>query len=208
MASQTTEQKPDNPDEKEANSEGEAPANLQDAQNKPAKKTELAILNFVLKYLKLVGGALLIWFMGWLGLSYVWIVCGFFVYVLWRMNQEERKSRRDAFRETVEKEQQVVEARMEDLPSWVSFRLLKIFVLHYAFSQMYQFKLSLRFSEWKIIISLFTSLIYQIVSVVIVTNSSGNDQTRFLLYISSQSVHVILAACKLLEHFFFFWLVI
>jgi len=120
MATQTTEQKPDNPSENQAYPEGEATVAPQDEQKKPAKKTELAILNFVLKYLKLVGGALLIWFMGWLGLSYVWVVCGFFVYVLWRMNQDERKSRRDAFREATEKEQQVVEARMEDLPSWVS----------------------------------------------------------------------------------------
>lgn len=120
MATKPTEQKPVTPSENPANpKEGEAIAAPQDEQKKPAKKTELAILNFVLKYLKLVGGALLIWFMGWLGLSYVWIVTGFFIYVLWRMNQDERKSRRDAFREATEKEQQVVEARMEDLPSWV-----------------------------------------------------------------------------------------
>ncbi|CAH3120834.1 unnamed protein product [Porites lobata] len=122
MATKPTEQKPVTPSENPANpKEGEATAAPQDEQKKPAKKTELAILNFVLKYLKLVGGALLIWFMGWLGLSYVWIVTGFFIYVLWRMNQDERKSRRDAFREATEKEQQVVEARMEDLPSWVFF---------------------------------------------------------------------------------------
>lgn len=120
MATKSTEQKPVTPSENPANpKEGEATAAPQDEQKKPAKKTELAILNFVLKYLKLVGGALLIWFMGWLGLSYVWIIAGFFIYVLWRMNQDERKSRRDAFREATEKEQQVVEARMEDLPSWV-----------------------------------------------------------------------------------------
>ena len=83
-------------------------------------------MNFVLKYLKLVGGALLIWFMGWFGLSYVWIITGFFIYVLWRMNQDERKSRRDAFREATEKEQQVVEARMEDLPSWVRLARLHV----------------------------------------------------------------------------------
>ena len=120
MATKPTEQKPVTPSENPANpKEGEATAAPQDEQKKPAKKTELAILNFVLKYLKLVGGALLIWFMGWLGLSYVWIIAGFFIYVLWRMNQDEKKSRRDAFREATEKEQQVVEARMEDLPSWV-----------------------------------------------------------------------------------------
>lgn len=120
MATKPTEHKPVTPSENPANpKEGEVTAALQDEQKKPAKKTELAILNFVVKYLKLVGGALLIWFMGWLGLSYVWIIAGFFIYVLWRMNQDERKSRRDAFREATEKEQQVVEARMEDLPSWV-----------------------------------------------------------------------------------------
>lgn len=119
MATPTEEQKIDNLPEKQAKPGEEAAASPQDEQKKTAKKTELAILNFVIKYLKLVGGALLIWFMGWLGLSYVWIICGFFVYVLWRMNQDERKTRREAFREAAEHEHEVVEARMEDLPSWV-----------------------------------------------------------------------------------------
>lgn len=119
MATPSAEQKADNPAEKQAKPGEGATAPPQDEQKKTAKKTELAILNFVIKYLKLVGGALLIWFMGWLGLSYVWLICGFFIYVLWRMNQDERKTRRDAFREAAEHENQVVEARMEDLPSWV-----------------------------------------------------------------------------------------
>lgn len=127
MATKPKEQKPVTPSENPANpEEGEATAAPQDEQKKPAKKTELAILNFVLKYLKLVGGALLIWFMGWFGLSYVWIIAGFFIYILWRMNQDERKSRRDAFREATEKEQQEVEARMEDLPSWVRLARLHV----------------------------------------------------------------------------------
>lgn len=116
MATPTAEQKTA---EEQAEPGEEAKSPPQDEQKKTAKKTELAILNFVIKYLKLVGGALLIWFMGWLGLSYVWLICGFFIYVLWRMNQDERKTRRDAFREAAEHENQVVEARMEDLPSWV-----------------------------------------------------------------------------------------
>ena len=119
MATPTAEQNQDNSAEKQAKIGEEATAPPQDEQKKTAKKTELAILNFVIKYLKLVGSALLIWFMGWLGLSYVWLICGFFIYVLWRMNQDERKSRRDAFREATEREHEVVEARMEDLPSWV-----------------------------------------------------------------------------------------
>lgn len=121
MATPIEEQKQDNPAEKQAKpgEETTTTAPPQDEQKKTAKKTELAILNFVIKYLRLVGGALLIWFMGWLGLSYVWLICGFFVYVLWRMNQDERKTRREAFREATEREHEVVEARMEDLPSWV-----------------------------------------------------------------------------------------
>ncbi|XP_074624645.1 extended synaptotagmin-2-like isoform X1 [Acropora palmata] len=122
MASAANEkQGSDEPSEKQTTSETETTVVAENEAKKPAKKTELAILKFVLKYLKLVGGALLIWFMGWLGLSYVWIICGLFIYVLWRLNADERKTRRDAFREATEKEQEVVEARMEDLPSWVFF---------------------------------------------------------------------------------------
>ena len=128
MATPTEEQKLDNPTENQGKPGEEAAttAPLQDEQKKTTKKTELAILNFVIKYLRLVGGALLIWFMGWLGLSYVWLICGFFVYVVWRMNQDERKTRRDAFREATEREHEVVEARMEDLPSWVRKSRIRI----------------------------------------------------------------------------------
>ncbi|XP_015764424.1 PREDICTED: extended synaptotagmin-2-A-like [Acropora digitifera] len=122
MASAANEkQGSDDPSEKQTTNETETTVVAENEAKKPAKKTELAILKFVLKYLKLVGGALLIWFMGWLGLSYVWIICGLFIYVLWRLNADERKTRRDAFREAAEKEEEVVEARMEDLPSWVFF---------------------------------------------------------------------------------------
>ena len=129
MASPTENQKSDDPGPKQAPPETEAAAVVQDEAKKPVKKTELAILNFVVKYLKLVGAALLIWFMGWLGLSYVWIVCGLFIYVLWRLNADERKTRRDAFREATEKEQEVIEARMEDLPSWVRYFASQIKIL-------------------------------------------------------------------------------
>lgn len=121
MATPSAEQKADNSAENKVKPSDETTTPSPTEQKPAAKKTELAILNFVIKYLKLVGGALLIWFMGWLGLSYVWLICGFFVYVLWRMNQDERKTRRDAFREAVEREHEVVEARMEDLPSWVRY---------------------------------------------------------------------------------------
>ena len=65
MATPTEE--PDNPSEKQAKlgEEEATTAPPQGEQKKTAKKTELAILNFVIKYLRLVGGALLIWFMGW-----------------------------------------------------------------------------------------------------------------------------------------------
>lgn len=127
MASAPTEkQGSDDPSEKQTTSVTETTVVAENEAKKPVKKTELAILNFVLKYLRLVGGALLIWFMGWIGLSYVWIICGLFIFVLWRLNADERKTRRDAFREAAEKEQEVVEARMEDLPSWVRFLVSEI----------------------------------------------------------------------------------
>lgn len=100
---------------------------------KTAKGKEMAIVAFLLKYLKFVGIALVVWTMGWLGCSYVWVVSGLFVYVLWRMNQDEKKKRRDAFKATLEHEQESVEARMEDLPSWVRNQLL--IQLHITYDQ-------------------------------------------------------------------------
>lgn len=99
----------------------EAAPPTKDIAKKPAKGKEMAIVNFLLKYIKFVGIAMAVWMMGWLGFSYVWVVCGLFVYVLWRMNQDEKKKKREAFKETAEREIEAVEARMEDLPSWVRY---------------------------------------------------------------------------------------
>ena len=88
------------------------------------KPLNLAILNFVLKYVKFVGAALVIWFMGWMGFSYLWVACAMFVGVLWKLNKEERRKKMAGFKEATENEKEAIEARMEDLPSWV--RRLKL----------------------------------------------------------------------------------
>ena len=110
-----------------------APAPVENAAKKPGKAKEMALVNFLLKYIKFVGIALAVWMMGWLGFSYVWVVSGLFVYVLWRMNQDEKKKRREAFKEAADHEVEAVEARMEDLPSWVRAKFVAV-VLYFIYS--------------------------------------------------------------------------
>lgn len=83
------------------------------------KPLDLAILKFVMKYVKFVGAALLIWFMGWMGFSYVWVAIALFLGVLWKMNKEDKKKKMAGFKKATENEQEAIIARMEDLPSWV-----------------------------------------------------------------------------------------
>ena len=88
-------------------------------QNEKQKPLDLAILNFAMKYVKFVGAALVIWFMGWMGFSYIWVAIALFLGVLWKMNKEEKSKRLAGFKEATKNEQEAILARMEDLPSWV-----------------------------------------------------------------------------------------
>ncbi|EDO32931.1 predicted protein [Nematostella vectensis] len=87
---------------------------------KKAKPTEIPIVTFVLKYLKFVGVALGIWFMGWMGLSYVWVLCGLLVFTMWKLNQEDKSKRRAKLQEVMKTDSEIV-AKMDDLPAWVFF---------------------------------------------------------------------------------------
>ena len=115
---------PDNAEQKELS---QSPASLVDAKNHtagPGKKEgsaiDVGVVKFAIKYLKFVGVALGIWFMGWLGLSYVWVLCGLVIYVVWKLNKEEREKKKTGLKESAEMAADgAVPPRMEDLPSWV-----------------------------------------------------------------------------------------
>lgn len=91
------------------------------SEKKPGPTINVGVVKFAVKYLKFVGVALGIWFMGWLGLSYVWVLCGLMIFMIWRLNKDEKKKKRSSLQEAADNEDGAVSAKMEDLPAWVSF---------------------------------------------------------------------------------------
>lgn len=91
------------------------------SEKKPGPAINVGVVKFAVKYLKFVGVALGIWFMGWLGLSYVWVLCGLMIFMIWRLNKDEKKKKRSSLQEAADNEDGAVSAKMEDLPAWVSF---------------------------------------------------------------------------------------
>lgn len=94
-------------------------------QQKPGPGLNVEVVKFAIKYLKFVGVALGIWFVGWLGLSYVWVLCGLLIFMIWKLNKDERKKKRAILEESAKLAADgAVVPRMEDLPAWV--RSIKI----------------------------------------------------------------------------------
>lgn len=96
------------------------------SEKKEGTAINVGVVKFAIKYLKFVGVALGIWFMGWLGLSYVWVLCGLLIYVTWKLNKEEREKKKNVLKESAEMSADgAVPPRMEDLPSWVRLIMTK-----------------------------------------------------------------------------------
>lgn len=91
----------------------------------PALNVE--VVKFAVKYFKFVGVALGIWFVGWLGLSYVWVLCGLVIFIIWKLNKEERQKKRAILQESAKLAAEgAIVPRMEDLPSWVRSATVKV----------------------------------------------------------------------------------
>lgn len=78
------------------------------------QKVKVAIIHNA----KLVGAALAIWTIGWLGMHYLWVLMGLLIFAIWNMNKKEKENRMQSLLEITRDEQKVL-ARRRDLPSWV-----------------------------------------------------------------------------------------
>lgn len=82
------------------------------------------LLNVVTRYFKLAGAVFSVWLFGYRGFSVSWLLLLLVVYVWKERNNKAKKHRTAIAQEIAKDEKSVILARVEDLPSWVSFTLL------------------------------------------------------------------------------------
>lgn len=83
-------------------------------------RDEMVVVKVAIGFLKYAGIAFLIWLVGWLGFRYMWIVMAIVIYTIWKKNQEKKNEKKGIVREVAEHEETALEARLDELPSWVS----------------------------------------------------------------------------------------
>lgn len=102
-----------------------APAEETEKPASPKRKTALddtLLLNVVTEYFKLAGLALVVWFVGYFAFSPSWLLLGLVVYVWKEKHTREKKLKIEINQRTARDEKNEILARVEDLPSWVSWR--------------------------------------------------------------------------------------
>lgn len=122
--------------------DGETPA--PGPQKKGGSPLNVSVVKFAIKYMKFVGVALGIWFMGWLGLSYVWVLCGLLIFMIWKLNKEKKDKKRVILQEAAEMAADgAISPRMEDLPAWVRSSFFPNFLVQTDLNMLsYQYKKS------------------------------------------------------------------
>lgn len=89
------------------------------AESKPPKPCEMVILGIVLSFLRYLGAASLVWFVGRIGFSYLWVLVGSLVFVFWAKRKEKKSARKATSCALAANEEKAIEARVSDIPTWV-----------------------------------------------------------------------------------------
>lgn len=92
----------------------------------PKGRDEMNVVKVIIGFLKYAAIAFLIWLFGWFGFRYMWIVIGTVIYTIWSKNQEKKNERKGIIREVAQNEEMTLEARLDELPSWVRFSFILI----------------------------------------------------------------------------------
>ncbi|KAK3105614.1 hypothetical protein FSP39_001841 [Pinctada imbricata] len=91
------------------------------SDKRKARIDETLIQHVVVKYIKLAGLSLAVWFAGYFKFSPSWLLIGLVAFV-WKDRQNKRKALQIKIQqETALNEKEAILARVEDLPSWVQF---------------------------------------------------------------------------------------
>ena len=89
-----------------------------------AVKEETLVLNLVKHYFKCAGAVVAIWGFGYWQFSPAWLLLGLVAYVWKEKKNKENQKKIEISQQAARNEQAAILARVEDLPSWVSFLLI------------------------------------------------------------------------------------
>jgi len=97
---------------------------MSDDKKEVAKKTagdDSLLLPWILQYFKYAGAVLSIWLFGYTRFSPSWLLLGLVVFI-WKERTTKRKHLKIQIQQQIAlNEQGTILARVEDLPSWVSY---------------------------------------------------------------------------------------
>ncbi len=91
-----------------------------------AKKTQnqgLDYLAYLISYFKTCGFVLPIWLIGYLTWSPLWVMVGLFAYMMGEEYRKVKQAKLDFAKKAVLNEKEAILARVDELPSWVSFHV-------------------------------------------------------------------------------------
>ena len=91
----------------------------QEGANAKSLTEQLTVLKIGIPLAKYLGVALLIWVLGRFGFSYQWILLATLAVVFWMRNREKKNKKKSIGKAINNDEEKAVEARVEDMPSWV-----------------------------------------------------------------------------------------
>lgn len=81
---------------------------------------DMLVLQKVISFVKYMAVLLAVWFVGRVGFSFTWALIGTVAFFGWKNNQDEKSQNKKTGKALAENEEDVVRARLRDLPSWVS----------------------------------------------------------------------------------------
>lgn len=82
---------------------------------------DMHLLQKIVTFLRYFGLFLFVWLLGWLGFSCQWILIAAIGYYILKTKQEKREWKLKVGQALAKDEEEVIRARLGDLPSWVSF---------------------------------------------------------------------------------------
>ncbi|XP_064644858.1 extended synaptotagmin-2-like isoform X2 [Lineus longissimus] len=97
------------------------PAHVEDKSHQKPEEQRNTLLHLLVLYFKLVGLLLGVWVLGYVGFSASWVFIGLFIYMFNDRFKKKKQFQIEIAQALAKDEKKVIQARVEDLPSWVFF---------------------------------------------------------------------------------------
>lgn len=91
----------------------------QKSANSKSLIEQLSLVQIGIPLAKYLGAAFLVWMVGKMGFSYQWVFIASLIVVFWMRNREKKAEKKSTGKAINSNEEKAVEARVEDIPSWV-----------------------------------------------------------------------------------------